>query len=111
MFGPPELPSADMWDTDDAGIIPRVCADLFRQAEALEDTDVIFKASFLEVYTEHVIDLLSPERMRVRDVDELLRHLRSGRHALSILQVIIHNNDDDRAKRERKGNGDERARR
>lgn len=57
--------SGDMTDTmgmlsDEAGIIPRVLQELFRQLE-LDDTDHCVKVSFIELYNEDLRDLLSVE--------------------------------------------------
>lgn len=43
------------------GIIPLAIADLFSQIRATPDREFLLRASYLELYNETIIDLLSPE--------------------------------------------------
>lgn len=54
---------------DDPGIIPRCCTALFDRINNNEDvTEATLKCSFLEIYREHIRDLLttSPASLRIR---------------------------------------------
>ncbi|KAL5343153.1 P-loop containing nucleoside triphosphate hydrolase protein [Aspergillus crustosus] len=51
-----------MGTTEQPGLIPRTCEDLFQRIETAESPDVSFnvRVSYFEVYNEHVRDLLVP---------------------------------------------------
>jgi centromeric protein E len=43
------------------GIIPLAISDLFSQIRSTPDREFLLRASYLELYNEAIIDLLSPE--------------------------------------------------
>ncbi|KAL2851457.1 P-loop containing nucleoside triphosphate hydrolase protein [Aspergillus pseudoustus] len=51
-----------MGTTEQPGLIPRTCEDLFQRIESAQSPDVSFnvRVSYFEVYNEHVRDLLVP---------------------------------------------------
>ncbi|KAL4957671.1 P-loop containing nucleoside triphosphate hydrolase protein [Aspergillus filifer] len=51
-----------MGNSEQPGLIPRTCEDLFQRIEAVESPDVSYnvRVSYFEVYNEHVRDLLVP---------------------------------------------------
>ncbi|KAL4788829.1 P-loop containing nucleoside triphosphate hydrolase protein [Aspergillus venezuelensis] len=51
-----------MGNSEQPGLIPRTCEDLFQRIEAAESPDVSYnvRVSYFEVYNEHVRDLLVP---------------------------------------------------
>ncbi|KAL4920504.1 P-loop containing nucleoside triphosphate hydrolase protein [Aspergillus aurantiobrunneus] len=51
-----------MGNSEQPGLIPRTCEDLFQRIESAESPDVSFnvRVSYFEVYNEHVRDLLVP---------------------------------------------------
>lgn len=59
-------------DSDEMGLIPRLCHDLFRQIEKLQNENLKYsvEVSYMEIYCEKVRDLLSPkntDNLRVRE--------------------------------------------
>ena len=53
-----------MGKPDQPGIIPRTCEDLFQRIEANKSPHISYtvRVSYLEIYNEHVRDLLAPSR-------------------------------------------------
>lgn len=52
------------------GIIPLAISDLFAQIRATPDREFLLRASYLELYNETIIDLLSPEAGRELSISE-----------------------------------------
>lgn len=92
-----------MGTSEQPGLIPRTCEDLFQRIEASETPDVSYnvRVSYFEVYNEHVRDLLVPRtdppnylRIRespsegpyikdltevtVKNYSDLMKHMRKG---------------------------------
>jgi hypothetical protein len=48
---------------EDKGLIPRICAEMFKRIDNIDDPEVLFKVevSFMEIYNEKLKDLLIPK--------------------------------------------------
>eukprot|EP00117_Sycon_ciliatum_P022262 scpid16682/ scgid5307/ Kinesin-like protein KIF3A; Microtubule plus end-directed kinesin motor 3A len=55
-------------DAEKRGIIPRCCAEIFNyiQNQASHSSKFLVRTSFLEIYNEHVMDLLEPARSNLK---------------------------------------------
>src|SRR4051794_35980224 len=92
-----------MGNSENPGIIPRTCEDLFQRIESNECPSVSYtvRVSYFEVYNEHVRDLLAPRRdtpyylkiresptegpyvkdlteVPVKSLEEVMRYMRQG---------------------------------
>eukprot|EP01065_Artemidia_motanka_P008436 TRINITY_DN1424_c0_g1_i1.p1 TRINITY_DN1424_c0_g1~~TRINITY_DN1424_c0_g1_i1.p1 ORF type:complete len:1311 (+),score=437.91 TRINITY_DN1424_c0_g1_i1:77-4009(+) len=79
IFGPPEVPMGELLSSSsrgtlhpEAGLVPRIFADLFQRLEASEPENYIVEVAMVEIYMERVFDLLARRAHRdVRGTNEL----------------------------------------
>ena len=95
----------DLVDDELKGLMPRISEHIFKLAEEVpESTELTLKISYLEIYMERIIDLLSPDKNNlsvvfdkqrgvivqdlsefyVDSIDELLRYLHAGNFGRSV---------------------------
>ncbi|KAM9345455.1 kinesin-like protein KIF16B [Symphorus nematophorus] len=87
-----------MGDTDDKGLIPRICEDLFCKIAQRRKSDAVSfctEVSYLEIYNERVQDLLRKKTahtdgggLRVRE------HPRDGPYVENLSKHLVHNHSE-----------------
>ena len=74
---------------NDVGIIPLICCELFKRIENNKDVNITYKVevSFMEIYNEHVRDLLVPQTKQVNL--KVRNHPSTGPYVEDLTKVIL----------------------
>jgi kinesin family member 5 len=83
-------------NTKDKGIIPRACDSLFQNINNSQDVvEANMKCSFLEIYREHIRDLLDTSKTDTNDGGLRLRHNPNrGAYVQGLLEKYVYSSQD-----------------